>query len=136
MGYQDIGYTAIAALPGDNPLWGGTTTKQTNPNYKDTQEFIQAAPTSMLLSTLRPIFFLPTDASLSPGRLDTCWLYRRSNRWKRSCSPFSHTHLARFNDTHNLYDVLLIQRTFHRRDRMQLTSVSTSRLSFKSLSLS
>ncbi len=65
MGYQDIGYTAIAALPGDNPLWGGTTTKQTNPNYKDTQEFIQAAPTSMLLSTLRPIFsYLLTPRSV------------------------------------------------------------------------
>lgn len=41
---EDIGYMPIPVLPGNNPLWGGNVAKAVIPNYKDTGNFIQAAP--------------------------------------------------------------------------------------------
>ena len=44
----------IPVLPGNNPLWGGNVAKAVIPNYKDTGNFIQAAPESKRLSPFWP----------------------------------------------------------------------------------
>ncbi|CAD6573504.1 MAG: hypothetical protein TREMPRED_000836 [Tremellales sp. Tagirdzhanova-0007] len=41
---EDIGYySLLSALPGDNPLWGGSVAKELDPEFQNLENFIQAA---------------------------------------------------------------------------------------------